>query len=144
MPGMSHRVFPAQAGVFLTLPDYTVSYTSLPRAGGGVSFSHILKTCLTESSPRRRGCFQVFVLAVEEEEVFPAQAGVFPFLKRKSLPEECLPRAGGGVSNGAVCKNSCRKSSPRRRGCFSWCSIIFWVVSVFPAQAGVFLLQVKN
>ena len=72
-----HRVFPAQAGVFLIMSLATTDKRSLPRASGGVSNYTLLTTLQNRSSPRKRGCFYGDLETAKLAEVFPAQAGVF-------------------------------------------------------------------
>ena len=92
------------------------------------------------SSPHTRGCFPQDLTLREDQAVFPAYAGVFPFSAFSGMDTKGLPRIRGGVSS-AVC--SCSRagwSSPHTRGCF----FITWINAnakkVFPAYAGVFLL----
>ena len=51
------RVFPAQAGVFLTSSVSPGNHCRLPRASGGVSGSGEMHSPSVVSSPRKRGCF---------------------------------------------------------------------------------------
>ena len=112
------RVFPAQAGVFPQHADLRKIGHGLPRASGGVSVPLDKALAGRGSSPRKRGCFCGPKWRRGSRVVFPAQAGVFPVSALPNVPEDCLPRASGGVS-------SIRDSS-------------YQVLKVFPAQAGVF------
>ena len=98
MDGSVKQVFPASAGVFLTVSLSASDTYGLPRLGGGVS--RVIKTVFRgeESSPPRRGCFRRFPVGSVKKSVFPASAGVF--LRRLAQRGEapCLPRLGGGVS----------------------------------------------
>ena len=58
MPGL---VFPAQAGVFPASVSLLSEQISLPRASGGVSEPAMHLAFLSESSPRKRGCFSRFI-----------------------------------------------------------------------------------
>ena len=152
-------VFPAHAGVFLTivhnqkarigssprmrgcfraLLDYLVPILGLPRACGGVSTRTSSRKRPTRSSPRMRGCFYVTVGEVPPAQVFPAHAGVF--LSACVLPtfNESLPRACGGVSLSTSMLARLSTSSPRMRGCFHHRVSGHRCVHVFPAHAGVF------
>ena len=118
------QVFPAQAGVFPPRSPRACSPSSLPRASGGVSGRGRDSHPLEESSPRKRGCFPTSSGGSTFGQVFPAQAGVFPFGCASRHARFSLPRASGGVSlwppgNGPP-------------------------FSVFPAQAGVFLTEVSK
>ena len=52
-----------------------------------------------------------------------------------------LPRASGGVSYDEDLERIREKSSPRKRGCFLTIDEALDELTVFPAQAGVFLLK---
>ena len=51
------EVFPAYAGVFLSLDSVSVHIVGLPRIRGGVSSAHRPWRCAYRSSPHTRGCF---------------------------------------------------------------------------------------
>ena len=72
------RVFPAPAGVFLTVSLSASDTYGLPRLGGGVSGDFPSDPSRSRSSPPRRGCFQDFPSKHVKRIVFPASAGVFP------------------------------------------------------------------
>ena len=90
------------------------------------------------SSPRKRGCFPEEAEDEDEEEVFPAQAGVFPGFAPEVPLSESLPRASGGVSEPILTPTIFWRSSPRKRGCFCERHCFEHAGEVFPAQAGVF------
>ena len=75
-------VFPAQVGVFLWISCENSKHGSLPRAGGGVSYPGHIGSLLSQSSPRRWGCFLLHEILHGWKGVFPAQVGVFLFLTR--------------------------------------------------------------
>lgn len=89
------RVFPAQAGVFLYPGSLMMIHGGLPRASGGVSRKRPRRRRPCESSPRKRGCFQDAWIYVSDEQVFPAQAGVFPRTISTRTRVQGLPRASG-------------------------------------------------
>jgi hypothetical protein len=68
----SKKVFPAQAGVFLSCIKGATSGLSLPRAGGGVSVAGFIFTLCDEPSLRIRGCFQRTFELEQQRRVFPA------------------------------------------------------------------------
>ena len=111
-------VFPAHAGVFLEHGHLEFDAESLPRARGGVSFTHFIDSVFFWSSPRTRGCFSGRLRGCWDYEVFPAHAGVFLFLKMRLSIQLCLPRARGGVSVVMTENIEQVASSPRTRGCF--------------------------
>ena len=118
------RVFPAQAGVFLSVSPFVLSRICLPRASGGVS--------------------KVSGVLSDDRTVFPAQAGVFPQHLFSKVPATGLPRASGGVSRSASRGGEAPGSSPRKRGCFRVKGRPVVKVEVFPAQAGVFPISWLN
>ena len=112
------RVFPAQAGVFLSALCRCAAASGLPRASGGVSSCALAAVRMPKSSPRKRGCFWYFSAVAHQTLVFPAQAGVF-LMSFGPYPEMSgLPRASGGVSTLIRGVMPAVKSSPRKRGCF--------------------------
>ena len=112
--------------------------SSLPRASGGVSNNNSSDTAPKWSSPRKRGCFCGLHYRAPHEQVFPAQAGVFPKCRSYNLFAISLPRASGGVSTTESQIGGWSRSSPRKRGCFRFTRQAFQPLPVFPAQAGVF------
>ena len=112
------RVFPAQAGVFLSINQIIKAMKGLPRASGGVSQTKEKQKMTTVSSPRKRGCFS------KNRGGIAAHPG--------------LPRASGGVSPLRFFDRFQCTSSPRKRGCFQLRRRLLVGVVVFPAQAGVF------
>ena len=122
------------------LPKTNTRSCCIPRASGGVSVISFLARSIGLYSPRKRGCFQVVLEVLNNETVFPAQAGVFPIVV--DLTEDCfgIPRASGGVSAKHTVERQKRAYSPRKRGCFLKRVYIKALKRVFPAQAGVFPL----
>ena len=114
----------------------------LPRASGGVSRCGFRISAAKKSSPRKRGCFFRDLVRRAPFLVFPAQAGVFLITKNNGMIVWGLPRASGGVSIRHCYSSSALRSSPRKRGCFSRLPALSVCVSVFPAQAGVFPVQI--
>ena len=91
-------VFPAHAGVFPGYEPAPLTYISLPRACGGVSFYRSFNADFLESSPRMRGCFLTVEEGLSLWGVFPAHAGVFLKTGPAFPLTRGLPRACGGVS----------------------------------------------
>ena len=111
-------VFPAQAGVFLSRLHQEDALFCLPRASGGVSAVNGGPELTERSSPRKRGCFSGAVERRPFYLVFPAQAGVFLFIRYLMLSVPRLPRASGCVYINKVPALTAASSSPRKRGCF--------------------------
>ena len=131
-------VFPAHAGVFLSMCKGRLVGRRLPRARGGVSAQRIRCSSSALSSPRTRGCFYRRVTFEGFPGVFPAHAGVFPPPRSSGTTATGLPRARGGVSSTSEPVNTKEVSSPRTRGCFSTERYRRTEQKVFPAHAGVF------
>ena len=160
MRGFFLLVFPAQAGVFPSIPSFRTLKRRLPRASGGVSERADESRGSKGVFPAQAGVFPVFpsihelgcglprasggVSMGEDEstrvaQVFPAQAGVFPNRAAIAGRSLCLPRASGGVSITGEFELNNNQSSPRKRGCFPFEGLACPSPQVFPAQAGVFL-----
>ena len=113
----------------------------LPRIRGGVSLGEVCLYDREESSPHTRGCFLLPVLRIAERVVFPAYAGVF--LPRDGILQTwiSLPRIRGGVSMKDSSMAAVVLSSPHTRGCFCRRAYHLRRNDVFPAYAGVFLIN---
>ena len=114
----SSAVFPAYAGVFLSLSIFKISKGGLPRIRGGVSCCRILLWRCSRSSPHTRGCFQPACRHHCNLPVFPAYAGVFPPRPVATQRKRRLPRIRGGVSSSTMPVSCLYLSSPHTRGCF--------------------------
>ena len=137
-------VFPASAGVFLSLALASRNSKGLPRLGGGVSSAQTTYVFGAVSSPPRRGCFLQEVIDARARNVFPASAGVFPWSARRRRGTFCLPRLGGGVSRGRHGQENGRTSSPPRRGCFLHRHGIRSASRSSPPRRGCFSESVKT
>ena len=93
----NHRVFPAQAGVFLHPEGEQTCRIGIPRASGGVPEHERIVTNGMPYSPRKRGCSVPFCRTEADSFVFPAQAGVFPACSTGKAHPSGIPRASGGV-----------------------------------------------
>ncbi len=132
------KIFPAHAGVFLSLKKFFDIVFHLPRSRGGVSEKQQHLRAMQPSSPLTRGCFLATMAKTRAYVIFPAHAGVFP---RRPPAFKCrahLPRSRGGVSCVTACKAEKILSSPLTRGCFLRMGGKALVKSIFPAHAGVF------
>ena len=134
-------VFPAYAGVFLSLMDISTMSISLPRIRGGVSPMRHRRRPGRKSSPHTRGCFGTTLSGLCSQRVFPAYAGVFLVASGISAEIFCLPRIRGGVSAHRFRLRALVESSPHTRGCFPETHSSVARVKVFPAYAGVFLFS---
>ena len=92
-------------------------------------------------SPRRRGWTRVHLRLLPCQSVFPAEAGVNLMVTRFFWTFIRIPRGGGGEPNVRLCNSWRLWYSPRRRG-WTWYPTKWdWNWPVFPAEAGVNLIQ---
>ena len=91
-------VFSAQAEVFLTKPDGSQENPCFLRASGGVSKQIPAGDFAGAFSPRKRRCFRSTQRHTQGNEVFSAQAEVFPFRIANAHKVTRFLRASGGVS----------------------------------------------
>ena len=138
------QVFPAFAGVFLSLKSNSLVTFGLPRIRGGVSTSYNINSLTVKSSPHSRGCFHQLQHQLADVEVFPAFAGVFLALRSPQVSSCCLPRIRGGVSTILELDKEVEMSSPHSRGCFRRRHHCHRQPEVFPAFAGVFLRSLPS
>ena len=137
-------VFPAQAGVFPTSLRKFRASCSIPRASGGVSSDHLIRSARCKYSPRKRGCFHTTAHKGPNGGVFPAQAGVFLGSAETARQGKGIPRASGGVSERVQWAVAISVYSPRKRGCFHRLHASSRASEVFPAQAGVFPIRCRG
>ncbi len=118
MQQILERIFPASAGVFLLIVPIDAFNRDIPRIRGGVSRTPLFYPCVSEYSPRLRGCFQPRTVRIPWLMIFPASAGVF--LGKPPVASDCshIPRVCGGVSKA-------KKDLVSR-------------LQIFPASAGAF------
>ena len=95
--GSSSGVFPAHAGMFLSQYISIRKPKSFPRARGDVPVLLDLLKHNILFSPRTRGCSFIWIVGDENEEVFPAHAGMFLGLSEAERHKKCFPRARGDV-----------------------------------------------
>ena len=92
-------------------------------------------------SPRRRGWTYGFSKVTAFPKVFPAEAGVNLLYCDIFWKSRCIPRGGGGEPYLVKYIDSIQVYSPRRRG-WTWYPTKWdWNWPVFPAEAGVNLIQ---
>ena len=117
--GPSLLIFPASAGVFLSLPADPRPGCHIPRIRGGVSLLHLPRRLSMLYSPHPRGCFLLQIVDLVPRHIFPASAGVFlPSCLQYASPRN-IPRIRGGVSITNSTYYSGTTYSPHPRGCFS-------------------------
>ncbi len=132
-------VFPAGAGVFLTLHWCCGRSNCVPRRCGGVPIRPGRDRAKPKCSPQVRGCSRGMRQVNPYIQVFPAGAGVFPQNRPDPLTKSCVPRRCGGVPDPQVAVKDVETCSPQVRGCSYEQKAAYVKGSVFPAGAGVFL-----
>ena len=137
----TREVFPAHAGVFPRLQAGALQIPRIPRSRGGVSQRRPFQDQALQYSPLTRGCFQRGIKKPGWADVFPAHAGVFLPATSARMSVQCIPRSRGGVSHHHTPNNLRYGYSPLTRGCFFLLLLQPHSRYVFPAHAGVFLLQ---
>ena len=110
----------------------------LPHGRGDVSVFDSISNCISRSSPRAWGCFQVSSLGGKVKLVFPTGVGMFLTSLLLYKEWECLPHGRGDVSVTKTAQGGEKQSSPRAWGCFRVrLPVVPWQ-SVFPTGVGMF------
>ena len=152
------RVFPACAGMFLPgylkkdgqyrfprmrgdVPSNAVTVWQkswFSRMRGDVPLHYTSRGVRFTFSPHARGCSFGYIIDTRSHDVFPACAGMFLAHIEYAYYLASFPRMRGDVPM-SVCVSVCiTPFSPHARGC-SWNALRPpWIVSVFPACAGMF------
>jgi len=89
-------------------------------------------------SPHTRRCSRCVLRFPSTPIVFPAYAGVFPWVSLLLQQIHSVPRIRGGVPTAYQRAIQDLKCSPHTRGCSSSILSFFIISLVFPAYAGVF------
>ena len=113
----SKLVFPACAGMFLSVMVSIVLPASFPRVRGDVPLGGLNGAMERWFSPRARGCSEVTEKLRQAGIVFPACAGMFLLLEARNCPTCRFPRVRGDVPNPEAVKIPIGMFSPRARGC---------------------------
>ncbi|AHJ63200.1 Hypothetical protein GbCGDNIH3_1369 [Granulibacter bethesdensis] len=130
------RFIPAQAGNTQIGGLTELPAPVHPRAGGEHVRRPALSRLPTGSSPRRRGTPPPPAGKAARVRFIPAQAGNTVFKCREHKGAAVHPRAGGEHSFSSSFRNSCRGSSPRRRGTLMLGEGDAQDARFIPAQAG--------
>ena len=134
-------VFPAYAGMFLPEVDSWLTTTRFPRIRGDVpSECEFVVQCF-EFSPHTRGCSAWFRRLSRRICVFPAYAGMFRSGSYRKSPEPCFPRIRGDVPAAPIAARASTTFSPHTRGCSAGVAVVDAASLVFPAYAGMFLID---
>ena len=137
-------VFPACAGMFLSVIDPTLSPQCFPRVRGDVPSKKPGFSGKNRFSPRARGCSTQKPCKLAGQSVFPACAGMF----RSGAIFRCFsvsfPRVRGDVPLFSRHSAPRRLFSPRARGCSRDWLLELPRGNVFPACAGMFRYTFPN
>ena len=131
-------VFPAYAGMFRFTDVVDACVAGFPRIRGDVPLIPAMTEALTAFSPHTRGCSADRQLLRENNEVFPAYAGMFRRQHSRWLDQEGFPRIRGDVPRELTQASLPFAFSPHTRGCSSANGGSSGVSAVFPAYAGMF------
>ena len=135
------RVFPACAGMFLRGHIQYAVAKCFPRVCGDVPPFFVGRTCVRSFSPRVRGCSSIFCWSHLCAIVFPACAGMFPPAILRRPHHARFPRVCGDVPIFSDPPAVRVRFSPRVRGCSVYLLMARIKSIVFPACAGMFLLD---
>ena len=136
--GTPPLVFPACAGMFRFLPRIPPKRRSFPRVRGDVPFFQFDDGLCTVFSPRARGCSFESCIHSAHIIVFPACAGMFPYMLITYCMEKSFPRVRGDVPVAVNLRSPASTFSPRARGCSVDAMLKQIMSEVFPACAGMF------
>ena len=132
------HVFPAYAGMFRCLFEALGGLTSFPRIRGDVPQMKVAESPLLTFSPHTRGCSLYEAITSDDNDVFPAYAGMFPVLIHYTSVLLCFPRIRGDVPARNVRGKEIAVFSPHTRGCSFLVFLPGFLNLVFPAYAGMF------
>ena len=117
------------------------AYDCFPRARGDVPHPNTKNLCDLKFSPRTRGCSLSPTSADDTDDVFPAHAGMFPSVDVTDGSLHSFPRARGDVPAMGNAYQLAQAFSPRTRGCSLVRPPNHFGTGVFPAHAGMFLIE---
>ena len=157
-------VFPAYAGMFLSVRVMRRVSSGFPRIRGDVPLGLTHPRVGTPFSPHTRGCSATLYMATLYSCVFPAYAGMFLYPPLKLLTQGGFPRIRGDVPPRTCRLSPAWRFSPHTRGCsdqllpmiehgrvFPHTRGCSWKpkthkynAKVFPAYAGMFPFSMAN
>ena len=111
----------------------------MPRPGGGLPCFAPLSRLFSQFAPPRRGSTGRGDRIHYEDQVCPAQAGVYHGSTEGRSSKMSLPRPGGGLPLYSVMDGGSQGFAPPRRGSTCISLTIVTMSNVCPAQAGVYL-----
>ena len=141
LTGVLAGVFPAYAGMFRAAACRPPLTNCFPRIRGDVPASIRDFIKFAKFSPHTRGCSYFSQRMERFWGVFPAYAGMFRVrFSLLGLPR-CFPRIRGDVPGSLLPLSTAATFSPHTRGCSSCVELMYGHEIVFPAYAGMFLIE---
>ena len=139
----SGGVFPAYAGMFRRCARWRRHRYRFPRIRGDVPELTKARKDLSKFSPHTRGCSVRGRDLLGCRLVFPAYAGMFRSLRHSGFGAQRFPRIRGDVPQRKRDRKKSWWFSPHTRGCSfrEMCYPVF--IGVFPAYAGMFLIDAR-
>ena len=131
-------VFPAYAGMFPGSQLEISTLTSFPRIRGDVPDIKTSGLIPRLFSPHTRGCSAAEIADSERKAVFPAYAGMFPWVRAVRNATLSFPRIRGDVPSELKPEMWPNAFSPHTRGCSATFLLPAPRHPVFPAYAGMF------
>ena len=142
--GIMSHLYPAHAGI--GLPYTLVQYAAnpLPRPRGDRPSSSGTVSGSSHSTPPTRGSALVATLPHVDADLYPAHAGIGPDTERRDAESDALPRPRGDRPHWFTCAATSIHSTPPTRG--SACTTSDGPINpkLYPAHAGIGLIQPQN
>ena len=110
------RVYPACAGIHLSMLEWHGSPTSLPRMRGDPPHWHSLRFGFRRSTPHARGSTEIQGMVFMAKQVYPACAGIHLCRGQVAGDGGRLPRMRGDPPIGEVVEALNLESTPHARG----------------------------
>jgi len=130
-------VYPACAGIHPLQKHTLIKQSGLPRMRGDPPLGAYLPGRLKQSTPHARGSTPFSDQISLKPEVYPACAGIHPSFKNDNLNLFRLPRMRGDPPARVIAPLVVRESTPHARGS-TWCDYSYnFIVTVYPACAGI-------
>ena len=130
--------------MFLPHHPHVFKPQRFPRVRGDVPLPGACPRSSRLFSPRARGCSAIRDLITAAQTVFPACAGMFPFLRTATRQHISFPRVRGDVPCSCFRHRTEDQFSPRARGCSLMDATLRAINVVFPACAGMFRKRKAN
>ena len=138
------RIFPAYAGVNLTMHCRKHHSEDIPRVCGGEPTFRLQRLDTRRYSPRMRGWTYCDAICPHIDWIFPAYAGVNLIIWTTNKLNLNIPRVCGGEPRCARSISVCISYSPRMRG-WTWdMPVVYGAEAIFPAYAGVNLQSARS